>query len=171
MTDNIWDALSSDSGDFAPIFKFTNPGDSINGVIIEDPVTLPLTAYGTTEPKIGKDGNPVMQIMLVLATDQLKDESHDGRWRVYIDKPLFKAAVRDALKAAGQRAAWPEGAAVLMRIGTDEIPAAIETHNATFNLSAALCDEITNATRFAIVLNWGALQLPVLVGRFARFDG
>lgn len=101
MTDTIMQALSSDSGDFAPIFKFVNPGDSISGVIIDDPVTLPLTAFGSNEPKIGKDGKPVMQIMVVLATEQLKDENHDGRWRVYIDKPLMKAAVRDALKVAG----------------------------------------------------------------------
>lgn len=101
MTDTILEALSSDSGDFAPIFKFVNPGDSITGELVDDPVTLPLNAFGTTEPKIGKDGNPVMQIMAVLDTEQLKDENHDGQWRTYIDKPLMKAAVLKALKLAG----------------------------------------------------------------------
>ncbi len=100
MTQAIWDALSSES-DFAPIFKFNNPGDRIGGVIVEEPRTFPLTEYGSREPKVGKDGKPVMQILLTLATEVTADENHDGKWRVYIDKPLMKSAVIRALKAAG----------------------------------------------------------------------
>lgn len=98
----IWDALASES-DFAPIHKFTEPGDQIGGVIVEEPKTLPLTEYGSREPKIGQDGKPVMQILLTLATEVSADENHDARWRVYLDKPLLKSAVARALKAAGSQ--------------------------------------------------------------------
>ena len=57
--------------------------------------------FNSSNPKIGPDGKPVMQILLVLATEQAADENHDGRWRTYIDKPLLKAAVLKALKSAG----------------------------------------------------------------------
>ena len=102
MTTAIWDALASE-GDFAPIFKFADPGDRIGGVIVEEPRTLPLTEYGSREPKIGPDGKPVLQILVTLATEVSADENHDGRWRVYVDKPLMKSAVARALKAAGSK--------------------------------------------------------------------
>lgn len=102
MSTAIWDALASE-GDFAPIFKFTEPGDRIGGVIVEEPKTFPLTEYGSREPKIGQDGKPVMQILLTLATEVSADENHDGRWRVYLDKPLLKSAVARELKAAGSQ--------------------------------------------------------------------
>ncbi|MBU3749823.1 MAG: hypothetical protein FGM52_05130 [Mycobacterium sp.] len=100
MSHSIMDALSSD-GDFAPIFKFNNPGDSISGVIVEEPTTMPLTAFKSTEPKIGPDGKPVMQVLIVVASEQCQNEHHDGRWRVFIDKPLMKDAVRQAVRTAG----------------------------------------------------------------------
>ena len=99
-TTDIWDALSTES-DFSPIFKFINECDRIKGLIVEEPRTFPLTEFNSKEPKIGPDGKTVMQILLVLATEQAADADHDGRWRVYIDKPLLKAAVLNALKAAG----------------------------------------------------------------------
>lgn len=97
---DVMDALASES-DFSPIKKFLEPGDSIAGIIVEEPRTFPLTEFNSKEPKIGPDGKPVMQILLVLATEQAADADHDGRWRTYIDKPLLKAAVLKALKAAG----------------------------------------------------------------------
>ena len=42
-----------------------------------------------------------MQVLLVLATEQLQDDDHDGKWRVYVDKPLMKQALFDAVKASG----------------------------------------------------------------------
>lgn len=98
MTTSILDALGSED-DFAPIFKFVNPGDRISGVIVEEPKALPLKQYGSTEVKLDGNGNPVMQILLILTTDQPADPAHDGRYRVYIDKPFQKQAVAKTLKA------------------------------------------------------------------------
>jgi hypothetical protein len=100
MSTEVMDALASES-DFSPIFKYNEPGNTITGPIVEEPRTFPLNEFGTKEPKLDRDGNPVMQVLLVVQTHQYADENHDGRWRTYIDKPLLKAAVLKALKAAG----------------------------------------------------------------------
>lgn len=99
MSNNdIWDALGG--SDNSPIFKFANPGDKVKGIIVEPPVTLPLKEYKSDQPKIGADGKPVMQVLLILATDQPLDDDHDGRYRVYVDKPGMKSAVKRALTSA-----------------------------------------------------------------------
>lgn len=99
MSNNIWDALETNSG--APVFKFADPGDKITGIVMEEPKLLPMKAYGSDQPKVDGAGNPVMQILLLLATDQQLDPEHDGQYRVYVDKPGMKAAVRRALTEAG----------------------------------------------------------------------
>jgi hypothetical protein len=59
----------------------------------------------------------VKQVLLVLVTDQREDADHDGRWRVYIDKPLMKAAVLRALKDADVRTLADGGRLWLKRVG------------------------------------------------------
>ena len=100
MSTEVMDALASES-DFSPIKKFLEPGDTITGIIVEEPRTFPLTEFNSKEPKIGPDGKTVMQILLTLATEQVADADHDGRWRVYLDKPLLKSAAHKAVKSAG----------------------------------------------------------------------
>jgi hypothetical protein len=95
------DALAQASTDSQPIFKFTNPGDRIHGFIIEEPRLLPVTAFGSDAPKLDAAGRPVMQVMIVLATEQAQDDLHDGRWRVYLDKALLKQAVAAAVRESG----------------------------------------------------------------------
>lgn len=96
---SILDSLSSGGGD-TPIFKFSDPGGRITGLIVEEPKVLPLREFGSEEPKLDAAGNPVTQVLLVLATEELQSDDHDGKWRVFIDKPLMKQAVFDAVKDA-----------------------------------------------------------------------
>lgn len=96
---SILDALAQ-GADSSPIFKFTDPGDRIAGTIIEDPKLLPVKEFGSDNPKVDANGQPVLQVMLVLATEVAQDAAHDGRWRVYLDKALLKQAVAAAVKAS-----------------------------------------------------------------------
>jgi hypothetical protein len=102
MDDEIWEALSQDS-DYVPIFRFKEPGDEIEGDLVGAPKTEPLTEYKSDKPKLDSDGKQVMQVVLVLATEQREDDTDDGQRRVYLDKPLQRAAVMRALKDAGVR--------------------------------------------------------------------
>lgn len=135
-TTAVWDALSGDS-DFSPIFRFAEAGDRISGVIVEEPKLLPLTEYKSTEPKIGPDGKPVMQIMVVLASEQAQDDNHDGRWRVYLDKPLLKAAVKRALVAADVETLEIGGEITITFVGLRETRSGGAAKDFTVEYSAA----------------------------------
>ncbi len=101
MNDNdIWDVLSQDS---TPIFKFANPGDRIRGTIAEEPALIPLTEYESKEPKFDAKGRPALQILLVLQTEYITEDCPDGLWRVYVDKPRQRGALRQAMTATGVR--------------------------------------------------------------------
>lgn len=82
------------SGGHPPIFKFKNVGDRIKGALAEPPKLLPQTEYFSTEPKLDDDGNPVMQLLLVLSVGE-------GRQRVYIDKPLMREKLWRAIEDSG----------------------------------------------------------------------
>lgn len=97
---SILDALAQAGTTDSPIFRFSNPGDRISGTIIEDPKLLPVREFGSDQPKLDAAGQPVHQVMIVLATEQTQDDDHDGRWRVYLDKALLKQAVFAAVKAS-----------------------------------------------------------------------
>jgi hypothetical protein len=76
-----------------PIFK-PSVGDRIRGALVEEPKLLPLTQFGSKEPKLDDDGNPMQQLLLVL-------EVGEGRQRVYIDKPLMRDALWREIEASG----------------------------------------------------------------------
>jgi hypothetical protein len=126
--DDIWAALSQDS-DYIPIFKFKDVDAEIEGDIDGAPELVPLTVYKSDTPKLDSDGNPVMQILLVLATELREDADHDGRWRVYIDKPLMKAAVLRAMKDAGVRALADGGRLWLKRIDDRRVSSGGSAHD------------------------------------------
>lgn len=77
-----------------PIFKHKGVGDRIRGAIAEPPKLLPLTQFGSTEPKLDSDGNPVMQLLLVLIVGE-------GKQRVYVDKPLMREKLGRAIEDSG----------------------------------------------------------------------
>jgi hypothetical protein len=125
---DIWEALSQDS-DYVPIFKFKNEDAEIEGDITGAPELLPLTQYKSETPKLDSNGNPVMQVLVVLATDRREDADHDGRWRVYIDKPLMKAAVLRALKDANVRTLEPGGRLWLKRVSDRHVSSGGSAHD------------------------------------------
>jgi hypothetical protein len=126
--DDIWEALSQDS-DYVPIFKFKDVDAEIEGDIAGAPELVPLTAYKSETPKLDKSGRQVMQVLVVLATEQCEDEDHDGRWRVYIDKPLMRAAVLRALKDASVRSPADGGRLWLKRVGDRHVSSGGSAHD------------------------------------------
>ena len=84
----------------------------------------------------------------------------------------FTIEYRDT--ATAQRVNWPDGSAVLMHIDAAEpitVAAQLHSYNAAIALDAAVCDELRSNTRYRIVLDTGGLEIPLMVGRFVRFDG
>lgn len=58
------------------------------------------TDYTTKEPKVWKDGNPMMQAVIKLQTDMREDEDDDGLRTLYVDKTRLKRAIQNALRIA-----------------------------------------------------------------------
>lgn len=76
-------------------------GSVIGGEIVEEPVMRQQRDYETDTPMTYSDGNPVMQ-MVVVVQAQPASADDDGRRALYVRGQL-KAAVGEALRKAGAR--------------------------------------------------------------------
>lgn len=99
---------STDVNDFllaggVPSAKFDNVGDLVKGTVVASEVTQQVD-FATKKPKFYDDGNPMMQAVITLQTDQRDPsiEDDDGRRKVYV-KGQMTQALRDALRAAGSK--------------------------------------------------------------------
>jgi len=61
------------------------------------------TDFKTKEPAFYKDGNPIMQAVILLQTDERVDEDDDGQRTIYVNKTRMKRAIQKAIQAAKQR--------------------------------------------------------------------
>lgn len=81
-------------------FKFEHVGATAKGPIVSLEMQQQKN-IDTGIPDTWPDGNPKMQLRIVLATDQRDDEDDDGYRAIYV-KGQMQVAIRDAIKAAGQ---------------------------------------------------------------------
>jgi hypothetical protein len=95
----------------APAAKFPSIGTTIKG-IVESSVVSQQTDISTGKPKCWDDGNPRMQIVITLATDErdVAIDNDDGHRRLFV-KGQMLTALKDALRTAGVTA--PEVGATL----------------------------------------------------------
>lgn len=92
--------------------KFTDPGDGVTGIIVE--VWLQqATEYGTDTPKIDRQGQPVLDPVIVLSTG-------DGMRCLYVASWRMKQAIADAVKEAGAPGPRPGGQLMVRFTGTEK---------------------------------------------------
>ncbi|ELP62821.1 hypothetical protein PV735_11215 [Streptomyces turgidiscabies] len=91
-------------GGGAPTAKFPTPGTTIGGPIAEPPQLEQQRDIKTGEKKFWGDGDPMMQLVVTVATDQRDHaiEDDDGKRRIFV-KGQMKAAVADAVREAGAK--------------------------------------------------------------------
>jgi len=91
-------------GGGAPTAKFPTPGTVVGGRITEQPTVEQQRDIQTGEKKFWADGNPMMQLVVTVQTDQRDPsiEDDDGRRRIFV-KGQMKNAVADAVRAAGAK--------------------------------------------------------------------
>lgn len=85
--------------------KFENVGDKISGTITAAEVTQQTDLTDGT-PKTWDNGDPMMQLVVTIATDLREDEDDEGTRKLYLkgSKPTTSlGAVRAAIKAAGAK--------------------------------------------------------------------
>lgn len=108
MTQNPNDFLLGGAGKSA---SFHNVGDCVTGKIVTTPEVRQKTKMGTGEPEKWDNGDPKMQLVVTLATDQRDpaDADDDGVRKLYVSgskKPESKsmhAAVAAAVVASGAK--------------------------------------------------------------------
>lgn len=92
-------------GGAVPSAAFLKIGAYAEGTISEPPTISQQRDMTTNEPKVWENGDPMMQLVVTLQTEErdAKIEDDDGRRRIYI-KFNMKKAVADAVRKAGAKA-------------------------------------------------------------------
>jgi hypothetical protein len=81
--------------------KFETEGDKVVGIICSMEMRQQ-TDIKSGEPKTWGNGDPMMQMVVVLETDERDDDEDDGMRTLYV-KGQMQRAVGDAVRKAGER--------------------------------------------------------------------
>lgn len=111
-----------------PAAKFAQIGDTVRGTVVSSVVTQQ-TDLKSGEPKLFKNGDQMMQVVITLQTDErdASIENDDGLRKLYV-KSQMTAAVGKALRDAGAKLAVGGTLAVQFQ---SEIPSTTPGFNAT----------------------------------------
>lgn len=82
--------------------KFPSIGTVVGGVITDEPTLQQQKDINTGALKTWDDGNPMMQLVVKVQTDEREDGEDDGVRAIYI-KGQMKQAVAEAVKKAGAK--------------------------------------------------------------------
>ncbi|GIH07483.1 hypothetical protein Rhe02_55500 [Rhizocola hellebori] len=109
MTQDAANDLLMNGGGGTKSAKFNTLGDVVRGTITDDPKVTQCVKFDddgkpTDEKAFWKSGDPMMQIVVTIQTDQRDpdDEDDDGKRALHIT-PRLQPAVRDAVKTAGAK--------------------------------------------------------------------
>lgn len=93
-------------GGGAPAAKFSDPGSRVVGRIVSPPQARQEREFdqanpGQGAPKFFKSGAPIMGVLVQVQTALRESADDDGVRTIYVEGQWLKAAVRDAVRAAG----------------------------------------------------------------------
>jgi len=117
--------MSNDSYGFlgggrVPAGKFTNPGDSVGGLITEEPRETQQTNIENGDLLFWSDGSKRMQLLVTVQTDQRDDsEDDDGRRRLFV-RGQMRTAIQRAVNATDAKGLDVGGALVVTYTGDGE---------------------------------------------------
>lgn len=118
MTSDNMDPNAFLMGGGAKSASFKNVGDQVQGTI------LSVATRQQTEPggkvKTFDDGNPMMQLVVTVLTNEHDDEDDDGLRALYV-KGQMRAALRAAIIKAGEHGI-AEGGEIIVRFSAEEPP-------------------------------------------------
>jgi hypothetical protein len=99
--------------------KFDTVGASVTGIVKSAPRERQQTKYGTQEPDFWPNGDPKMQILVDLQTEQRVDASDDGERTLYVASKNMKRAIGEAIRAANASDIAPGGVLTVTYVGND----------------------------------------------------
>jgi hypothetical protein len=81
--------------------KFEKFKDSVDGTVVSISQRQQ-TAFRTNEPLVWKDGNPRLQVVITLQTDESADEDDDGMRTLFVKIPSqMQSQIANAVRKAG----------------------------------------------------------------------
>lgn len=99
--------------------KFDVVGATISGTVKSAPRERQQTKFGSQEPDFWPNGDPKMQILVDLQTDQRADMSDDGARTLYVASGNMKRAISEAIRAANSSDIEPGGTLTVQYVGND----------------------------------------------------
>ena len=88
-----------------PAAKFGAVGDTVVGTVVDRDV-IPVTSFETGAPETWPDGNPKLQLVVTLQTDQRDGPEDDGKRRLFAKKPsAMLQAIIDVTAGKGHKLA------------------------------------------------------------------
>lgn len=119
--------MTDDGNDFLmgggiPSAKFAIKGVSVRGTVAAPPVTRQQTNMVTKEPKVFANGDPMMQVVIRLQTEERDPsiEGDDGMRALYVKGQSIKK-LREAIRRTGAKGLEVGGQLVQTYV-SDEIP-------------------------------------------------
>ena len=98
--------------------KFLEKGDSVEGVIV-DMEERQQTDFTSNEPLFWDTGEPRMQLVITLLTEEKEDKDDDSLRKLYV-KANMKRAVQQAIIASGSRTIKEGGVLSVTYTGIDK---------------------------------------------------
>lgn len=87
--------------------KFENIGDQVTGVICSKPELRQQTDIKDGKPQVWDNGDPKMQLVVQLQTEQRLDDEDDGIRNLYVSggfkRMSLQRAIAEAIRAAGAK--------------------------------------------------------------------
>lgn len=99
--------------------KFDTVGATHTGVVQSAPRERQQTKFGSQDPDFWPNGDPKMQILVDLKTDQRLDASDTGERTLYVASKNMKRAIGEAIRAAGASDILPGGTLTVQYVGND----------------------------------------------------
>lgn len=122
----------------APAAKFVTPGDKCVGVItsyrLQQQTEFSANKAVKGKPKVYDDGNPVMEVVFILQTDERDTEVEfdDGRRTIYARGRML-GAIKQAFRAAGVSGNYQGGKLGVVFTGLGEPPSSSASAPKLFN--------------------------------------
>lgn len=99
--------------------KFDQIGVAHSGTVKSAPRERQQTKFGSQDPDFWPNGDPKMQILVDLQTDQREDPNDDGTRTLYVASSNLKRAISDAIRQAGASDLLPGGVLTVQYVGND----------------------------------------------------
>ncbi|GAB7039726.1 MULTISPECIES: hypothetical protein [Catenuloplanes] len=117
MTNDANSILMGSAG--APSAKFPVVGTMLHGTVVEEPTTQQQTNFRTKAKEFWPDGQPKMQVLVVLQTSERDPEvqDDDGKRTLFIKGKELTNAIRDAVRTAGAKGIHRGGTLTVQYVG------------------------------------------------------